>query len=218
MWIALPVLAATVAAAAALPPPVAQPPAPRFIQIAERHALETGDGKLSAEHLLRFPAPDPARIRALRVGGRVTVPSSAVTGWTRMSVEDGSHVWERRYVTDPLRDPDATLTITRTAAGFVLSTGVYLEAQPFTSTDPRDASEPQALRGACRFVLEQGVSFLVETLDPAKLASERSSFSADGEWSETRRCRGRVTAQLGPPTSPEPAPAGATAGPAAKSP
>jgi hypothetical protein len=176
-------------------PPV-EAAVPRSIVVVEKYALDAGFGAMRGEHELRFPAPDPVRIAALKAGGRLNIPGASVTGTTQLSVDEGEHHWLRTYHPDPRRDRGATLTLARTPVGIELSTSLYLEDQPFTGTDPRDANEPQSLRGACRFVFEQGVSFLVTSLDAAGSGVLRGSFHGQGEWNDARRCRGTVTAEL----------------------
>jgi len=169
---------------------------PRYLVINQKVSLDAGFGKVSGEHALRFPAPAPSKLAALRVGERITVPSAGILGTTQLSVEEGEHHWLRTYHPDPRKDRGATLSLTRTPAGIELSTALYLEDQPFTGTDPRDANEPQSLRGACRFVFDQGVSFLVATPDAAGYAPLHGSYHGEGEWSGARRCRGTVTAEI----------------------
>ena len=180
-------------ATAASPAAAAAPPS---IVVVERCALDTGFGTIRGEHVLTFPDPGRGRIAAMAVGARLTVPSASVKGSTLLTVDEGDHHWGRTYRTDPRKDRGATLTITRTPAGLELSTALYLEDSPFTSTDPRDANDPQSVRAPCRFVFEQGVSFLVTGLDAAGSGPVRGSFHGQGEWNDARKCRGTVTAEL----------------------
>lgn len=180
------------ATAPATPPPAG----PRVIVVTQEYALETGFGTVGGEHVLRFPMPGPARVAALRPGERLSVPSASVTGTTRMSVDEGEHHWKRSYSADARRDRGATLTLTRTRAGIELSTGLYLEDRPFTDSDPRDANDPQSLRGACRFVFEQGTSFLVAAWSASGPGPLAASYHGQGEWNDARRCRGTVKATL----------------------
>jgi hypothetical protein len=177
-------------------PPLAQPQGTRILVVTQEYALETGFGAVSGEHVLRFPAPDPARVAALRTGARLSVPSASVAGSTRMSVDEGEHHWRRDYRTDPKRDRGATLTLTRTRSGIELSTSLYLEDRPFTDTDPRDASDPQYVHGACRFVFEQGTSFLVAAWDASGSGPLVAGYHGQGEWNDARKCRGTVKATL----------------------
>jgi hypothetical protein len=177
-------------------PATAQPPVPRLIVVTQEYALDAGFGAVGGDHVLRFPMPDPARVAALRPGERLSVSSASVTGSTRMSVDEEDHHWKRSYATDARRDRGATLTLTRTRAGIELSTGLYLEDRPFTDPDPRDANDPQSLRGACRFVFEQGTSFLVAAWDAAGPGALVAGYHGQGEWNDVRKCRGAVKATL----------------------
>jgi hypothetical protein len=190
----------------------AQPPGPRLIVVTQEYALDAGFGAVGGEHVLRFPVPDPARVAALRPGERLSVVSASVTGSTRMSVDEGEHHWSRTYSVDARRDRGATLTLTRTRAGIELSTALYLEDRPFTDSDPRDANDPQSLRGACRFVFEQGTSFLVAAWDASGPGPLVAGYQGQGEWNDRRRCRGAVRATLEAEAVKRPAPEpGATA-------
>lgn len=176
-------------------PATSRPQGPRLLVVTQEYALDAGFGAIAGAHVLRFPAPDPARLAALRLGERLSVASASVSGSTRMSVDEGEHHWARTYPTAS-HERGATLTLTRTRVGIELATGLYLEDRPFTDSDPRDANDPQSLRGACRFVLEQGTSFLVAVWDASGPGTLVAGYHGEGEWSGARRCRGTVKATL----------------------